>query len=114
MTFMEMPVREAVFLIGTSLVQRQSGEERFVRLSDHFDAGIVEDLAHEPARQASGVIAVTGNAGQKFAEHILSGDQQSFRTVHRTGGVRPGIAWYEDGEPIKRVGKDPPHRLGVP
>src|ERR1022692_2787953 len=72
----------------------------------HFDAGIIENLAHKPASQASGVVAVSGNGGQEFAEHVFGGDQQSIRTICGTGGGGPGIVWDEDCEPINRVGKE--------
>ena len=37
-------VHQAVLLVGTSFVESQSGEKRFVRLDNHLNTGIVENL----------------------------------------------------------------------
>lgn len=55
-------VHKAVLLVGAPLVQGQSGEKRFVRLGNDFDARIVEDLLHQPAGQSSRVVPVTETA----------------------------------------------------
>ena len=107
-------VHQAVALIRAPFVQRQAGEERFVRLGDHVDAGVFEDLARQAACQAPGVIAVSGNGGQEFAQHLFGCDQRCVGDIRSTGGLGPFIAWDEDREPVKRVGENPPHRLGSP
>jgi hypothetical protein len=60
------------------------------------------------------VIAVSGHGGKKFSQHLFGCDQQRFRNINRTSRIGPSIARQKNCEPVKRVGKDPPHRFGVP
>ena len=71
-------------------------------------------FTHCPACEASGAIAVSGNGSKEFAQHLLRSDQGSIRKVRHTGGFSPFITRQEKREPVKCVGKDPPHRFGVP
>jgi len=81
-----------------------------VRLSYNLDTRVFENLAHKPARQSSGVIAVSRYRSQE----LFGRDEESARAIGGAGGVGPGIAGKEDGKPEYGVGKDPPHRFGVP
>jgi hypothetical protein len=85
-----------------------------MQLGDHLNTGVVENFTHCLAREVSGVIAVSGNGGEEFAQHLFRGDQRSIRDVRNTGGLGLFIARHEKREPIKRVSKDPPHLFGVP
>ena len=38
-----------------------------MRLRNHFNTGIGENLTHRPARETSGVVATSANGGEEFA-----------------------------------------------
>jgi hypothetical protein len=50
-------IHEAVLFVWTPFIERQSSEERFVRLRNHLDIGAIENFAYRAASQTPGVIA---------------------------------------------------------
>ena len=90
-------VHQAVLLIGTSLVERQPGKKRLVRLGNHFDARVVENLPHQPASQSARLVAVTGDRRQEFAQHFFRGDQQCVGTIRCAGRISPCVAGKKYG-----------------
>jgi len=75
---------------------------------------MTQDLADQPASKAPGVVAVGRNGGQEFAQDFFGGDQRGVRNIRCAGGLGPFIARDKNGEPIERIGEDPPHRFGNP
>src|SRR5258708_2167182 len=56
-------VDQTVLLVRASLVECQSCKKRLVRLLDHFNAGICENLPDKLARHNAGLVAVSGDCG---------------------------------------------------
>jgi hypothetical protein len=50
----------------------------------------------------------------EFSQHLFGCDQQRFRNISRMRRIGPCIARQKNSEPVKRVGKAPSHRFGVP
>jgi hypothetical protein len=64
-------INQAVLLVWTPLIKRQSGDKGFMRLHDYFDAGILKNVPHQSARQPSRVITVARDSSQEFTQYIF-------------------------------------------
>ncbi len=82
------------------------------------DGGVEEDALHEGRRGVTQVAATPGEEAEHLGQDLLGGDERraSQGLADRPGGGMPLIPVVEQGDPVIRVGEDPPHdrRFGAP